>query len=151
MGMKCAVLKISWNTQNFSSARMPTQGMMYPPRCFSQTTEGKPSITVNSMLFATHGACWLHESACCMRNILTEANFHTMFTLFQSFTISIFCFNVKTIHFLFDYYMGVLFSDIADWCVKDFGYSVTQSQIQLASAVIKHYDDCNGTWVKKDD
>jgi hypothetical protein len=73
-----------------------------------------------------------------------------IFKLFQSFLLSIFYLENKTMRFCFRSDIGQFLEDIADYQVKDFGYTKTQSQMQLISSITKHHYKCNGTCVRED-
>jgi hypothetical protein len=74
-----------------------------------------------------------------------------IFTLFHPFKYSIFCFKLKTAYIHFSFLMGVNLGGTEDSRVKDSGYTAMKSQIQLASTVITHPIDSNGTDVGMDD
>jgi hypothetical protein len=80
-------------------------------------------------------------SSCFLRKTYRLPIFILFSPLFSLLPVSSFCFKAKTC-FSFSFCMGDL-SDIVNWWVKDFWYTVMRSQIQQTSTVIMDLCDCN--------
>jgi hypothetical protein len=75
---------------------------------------------------------------------LTQTQFSPLSSLSH---ISIFCFEVQTKYYRFSYCVSVFLGDTVFWWVKEFGYTVTWLQIQLASiAIMDHYNYNTPAW-----
>jgi hypothetical protein len=86
----------------------------------------------------------------CMRKIYIETQFSCDFTLFYSFTYFHLMFQNQNYIFALVLVSEASYVTTYIW-VKDFGYTVTWSQILLVFTVITDHCDCNGTCLKEVD